>query len=263
MATTLSQLMLAIAREATLVEDGIADTGDTKSLIDAQREESGGFFDRGIIWFTSGDNDGITRKINRWNAEEKKFDFDAVTAVSAGDTYSVATKRFTPEELKQAINKALAETRVPTYSVITNLGTASYAIPSGVSNVKRIEVDAGSDGEDYVPHSNWWLNGGNIYFDPDTEPVLNYEGNIRVTYMASHAKLSADTDTLNTLINDDYIKWLSAVKLLEKEDERFRGENPEIRSKLQDARAYFTIHAKDQPDLTVERTIRSSKWGNV
>ena len=264
MSTTLADMMLLVAKEVTLVEDGVADGGSTTTLFDAQRQESGGYWSKGIIFFTSGDNDGVTRKIDVWDDDAHQFTFTTLgTAVSAGDTYEVATKDFTPEQIIQAINMALAETRIPTFSTITNTGTYRYAIPSGVSNIKRLEVDAGSDGEDFVPHTQWYLNGGYIYFDPDTEPVQNYEGDIRVTYMASHAKLTADTSAINSLISDDYLKWLACVKLMEKEDLRYRGENPKVAQKLQECRAYYQIHSQDQPDMEVERTIRSSKWGHV
>jgi len=263
MATTLAQMMLLVMEATTDVIRGDATVSDTSkvALIDRKRDESGGYYDDGIIFFLSGDNDGLTRLIKRWDADAKSFHFEDVTAnVAAGDDYAVCVD-YPRSQVIQAINEAYRVLKLPAYSTrITNTGALSYALPAGVDNIIAVDVDQGGDDDRWQAHHNWEVIGDTLYFDPQTQPDTA-KGQIRLLHIDSPARVDTDAGVLNRHVSDEYITWASATKLLEWRSKKFNGEDRKVEADLNVARQKADEFKDEQPEIDkMERTPHLSRW---
>jgi hypothetical protein len=127
------------------------------------------YFNSGILTFLDGDHKGESLTITDYDASDGKFTF-AINSYtpSSGDTFLV--------------------------------------VPSGVNDIRRIEVDAS--------RNYWWreLANGVIVFDDGKEPYSN----TRVTFyhMTPHAVLTAYNSSIDAMIPDDAVKWTAVERVM-------------------------------------------------
>jgi len=204
---------LDLARFVGQVFRSTATGGSTTSLVDTNMPESDGFYDNVTVWILSGSSAGNYRKIKKHVS--KQLSFDALgTAISAGVIYAVADKTFPLHALKEAVNQSLAYFLVPKYdeSLVVDTSVDTYTLPTGVSNVLKVEV-ACNDTAPYVYETNYWwreINGkleirDGIFLDDNAKKI-------RLTYAAYHGEIDDSTD-IDVNVQPEYIRYAGAVWL--------------------------------------------------
>jgi hypothetical protein len=86
-----------------------------------------------------------------------------------------------------------------------------YTLPSGVSNVYRIEVGTTSSAPyDFSPSYYWFENGGMIVFDSNKAPSTSGM-KIRVWYRTPHPAPTSYSSSIASGVNLDWLRWASVV----------------------------------------------------
>ncbi len=187
------------------------------NLIDTNRYEPDDYFNNGLLFIRSGTYAGSTRRITDYVMTTGVITFAATsTAISiASGIYYTATNTIR-DELVQAINEALLMmgeyTEVDeTLTVVDN--ATEYTLPTGVSNVKRIEVYTVSTAPyGFNPLFTWRELGGKIYLPAE---INRTAGNtIRIYYNKHHSHVNADADAINDLFNIKRLAWTATAMFL-------------------------------------------------
>ena len=72
---------------------GTADSGSTTTTVDSERTEADDYWNNAYILFTSGPNDGLSRRITDFNATTDTITHEAFpSAVAEGDTYLLSAR---------------------------------------------------------------------------------------------------------------------------------------------------------------------------
>ncbi len=212
------KLFDALYNLAFVLQDFVRSTatdGSTTTLIDTvARFEGDDFFDNGTLFIRSGNNANKALVISAWDGANKTFTFATASACAANDIYAAIPKDFPKGLLVESINQALFEIGdLPKTNITLPTVSASeeYTLPTGVKNVKRVEIAHSLVTPfNYVPHYNWDEREGKLVFDTDFEPgTTDYK--IRLSYNAPHAEVNADGDTIDDLINKELLRWSSAA----------------------------------------------------
>lgn len=211
--TILIDVMLEVARLMGGVREGTATSGTTTTLVDTAMTEPTETYTGGTLWMTSGTNDNLCCIVTT-HSYGGTLTIPAVTsAIAAADTYAVAPPKFPKHVLKQAVNAVLRDTKVmgsdTTLAVTAN--TQSYTLPSGVFDVRRVEIERDDTTGDYERSHHWKELNGVLYFDPEHAPG-DIGKTIRVWYAKDHGEL-ADSGTVDNDVDLRYLKW-AAVSYL-------------------------------------------------
>ena len=236
--TTLFDATLALAKVIGNVRSSTTTAaGSATTVIDSTRTEAADYWNGGTLWATSGAKSGTSRKITDWDLSTFTFAIPTTTnAIGSGASYSVLYGEWPQDKLIEFINLALQEHCKVLASDITTVTVAnqeSYTLPTGVSNVKRVELALNSTTPySYAPHFGWReLGDGTIKFDTGTEPDAS--GHIlRLWYEAPHAVLTADTDVVSVYINPERLKWEAAVNAWQWRIARAGQDRPEYGQQL-------------------------------
>lgn len=207
--------------ESTSTEDGI-DASTT--LIDTSFPRTpppDDAFNYGTLWFITGNSKGVTRVVTDWDQSPKPtFTFDALALdVLEGDRYAFCDRDWPRDLLRQAVNSALQTIGgVPdTYTDATFITVAdqeAYTLPTGVYNVKRVEIASDKSAPYYYyTHNHWTEKDGAIYFDTGYE-IHDAGYLIRLTYVVQPGELDDDADTISDYIHPDLLKWEAATHAL-------------------------------------------------
>jgi hypothetical protein len=243
--TTLFDATLALAQVVGEVSTGVATGGSTTTLVDTTRTDTVDYWNDGTIFFRGGNNASKSAVITDWALTGTTFTFATQTgACAATNLYTVCLASFTREDLRQAINLALADMGRVLKIDSSLVGVASqlaYDLPAGVTDPIRVMVDD-------VPNYHWntaW-GDGHLVFDSGKEPVAG--GMISIWYMADHTVLTADADVI-TGIPLERLKAEAAVIAYNAYLERLGSANnaqalrqKDFEAKLQQARARYPLH---------------------
>jgi len=200
--TTLADAILETSRLMGVVRRGKATGGSATTCVDTARYEKDDYYNGGTLMMLSGDSEGKTRRITDFVQSTGTITTDTFTTVNAaGDIYAVTLMN--REFVVQAINMALADmgpyTKTDDSLVVVNNYT-EYTLPSGVSNVRRIEVaKSASVPYDYVKLGSWKEINGKIYLPEELDYTAGRT--IRLYYNESHDDVEDDTDVINDLYN--------------------------------------------------------------
>lgn len=240
---------------------GTATGGSTSTLVDTVgRFEGEDFYDNGTLFIESGSLADTSLVISAWNGTTKTFTFATqAQAVAASDIYAAIPKDFPRGVLIESVNQALIDIgKLPKTNVtLTTVSTQEeYTIPAGVREIKRVEIAHSLVTPYlYVPNMNWREREGKIVFDTDYEPAVDgYK--IRLSYNVDHAKVSADSDTIDDLIHRELLRWTAAVFAL-----RWRMiRNPEVvGARLNEALLNQSRYMSKKPKL-FKRDPKFSRW---
>jgi hypothetical protein len=250
--TTLAGITLKLAKVLGNVTTGTATGGSATTLVDTGRTEALSYWNNGAIWITSGTYSGLSRAITSWTLSTNTFAFPTVGGtIVAGVTYSViegAPLGFSRSVLQNAINTVLNEVKIPTLDVSTTTvaNQMSYTLPAGSSDLRRVEVATSlSSPYEYQEHNHWWNNATTLYFDERSQPdTAGYI--IRLTYMAAHSELT-DTDSVNALVNDNWLMWAAAIHALRWKMQRTKNDDPVVAQMLNEAIANEAKYAARFP----------------
>ena len=218
------------------VYDGTATGGTTATTIDAACPMPDDYFNGGLIYFTSGTSAGNTNNIVDWTLSTHTFLYNVQAAIVSGTTFvATRTKR---AHLLAAINSALDECGKVTNvdaSLTATASTWQYTLPSGVSNVRRVETYAANAAP--ARNQHWDERAGVLYFADGSQPT---EGDtIRVFYAGTHAALSADTDALSDGIATPLVVWGAAYHYLFARSQEPTNNTPDMQSALKLTREYY------------------------
>jgi len=215
--TTLFDASLALAKILGNVRSSTTTSaGSATTIVDSTRTEPADYWNDGTLWITSGTHSGKSRKITDWALSGTTFTIPTTTtAAGSGVTYSVISADWPQDKLWEFINAALREfgdvPQVDT-SLTTVADQEAYTLPTGVYNVRHVEIATELTAPYYYRHEygTWREMDGSLYFNTKREPGDD-DYLIRLTYMAAHATMDADADTISDYVHLDRLIWTAAV----------------------------------------------------
>lgn len=202
MATVFS-ILLETARDLGALRSGVATTGSTTTLTDPLMTAPDDFFNGGTIFFLDGDNGGRSAAVEDWTLSTHVLEFLVQPyTIARGDRYAVMDgKQYKREDMIAAINQALLEIGPFDRIDETLVGVDDqefYTLPTGVWNVKRIEIAAAATNVGAV-HYQWRELGGKIRF-LDNLPATGEV--IRLIYEQVHWNVTLPTDEITDGMDD-------------------------------------------------------------
>lgn len=226
MTQTLFSARLDLARIITNVVEGAATSGSTTTLVDTNfpyrmdraNAPIDDFYNRGTLFLKTSTQAGISPAciiVTDWARSSQTITFAALAkTITAGDTYALIDNTYPLYVLTQAINMAIGEiggVDATNTSLSTIDETISYSLPTGVSNVVKVEVaNETSTPYTWTVHNNWRIIGSTLEFD--SAPVGGYV--IRLTYRSVPTELTTDAGTISDQINPDWLKYTAATYAL-------------------------------------------------
>lgn len=271
---TLASATLDLARIVGAVVENAATGGSTTTLIDtnipriAPPDDT---YNRGTIWFiscTQTDLNGLTAIITDWVQSTTTWTFATQSkTITAGDTYAVLDRDFPRDVLRRSVNQALASLggltdEYENASLVTVANQMAYILPSGVYNVKRVDVATSTSSPyDYVTNFHWTEVDGKIRFDVGHEyGTAGYQ--IRLFHHGQPTEITTDTAVISNYYNPDLLKWVAATYALQWK----LGQNslsdgiPVVQSKLAYAMQMAEMMKQRYPIRNMPRDPKLSMW---
>lgn len=216
--STLFDALLETAQLCGIMRSGLTTaSGSTTTLIDTTAYENDDYYNNGTLFIRSGTYANTTKRITDFVQSSGTLTFTpAVTpdAVAANVYYSVTNAR--REALVQSINQAMlfmGEYTLLDETLTVTDNATEYTLPSGVSNVKRIEVYTSSSSPyGFNPVTAWREMGGKVYLPCE----LNHGAGqtVRLYYNKFHDAVNADTDTISDHYNLKRLAWTATYMFL-------------------------------------------------
>lgn len=259
-----SDVLLTVAKECLVVREGTASASSSvKTQLTDAAYDLKDMMAGGTIWFLSGSNLGLTRKI-KGIKPGGIFTFDQVTAnPSSGDSYAVAEGDIPRHALISAVNEALR--RIGWVVEDTTLATVacqySYDLPTDPLAVTDLtEVWIGKSATEpiaYYENRHWDEQEGELIFDPGFEPQLTGMP-IKLRYKAAFSPFS-DLDAIPLTVNDDKLHW-QAVLNAAKYGKKMHGKDKDHdwTEKQQEAEARIQRAGSQEPPL--QRKPKLANW---
>jgi len=236
--TTLIDAMLETARVIGAVREGTATGGSTTTLIDTQLNEASGYYKGGTIWLLSGDNDGTCDIVAGFGENTVTLTSTLAQTVAAGVCYAIANNEYPKHRIMQAVLTQLRFAKIlkTNDTLAVTADTEEYSLPSGVSNVRRVEVAASTSAPyGYAPNRFWKEWNGKIIFDKGYAPTST--GNkIRLWYEGIHEEVG-ETEEILTSVDINWLKWSAAAFLYREEIKRIQKDNPTALDLLNEAKS--------------------------
>lgn len=236
--TTLVDAMLETARIIGAVRDGTATGGSTTTLVDTQLNEASGYYKGGTIWILSGNNDGTCDIVAGFGENTVTLTSTLAQAIVSGVAYAIANSEYPKHRIKQAVLAQLrfAKTLKTNDALIVTVNTEEYSLPSGVSNVRRVEVATSTSVPYGYTQNRFWKEwNGKIVFDKGYAPTST--GNkIRLWYEGIHDEI-AESGEILTNIDMNWLKWSAAAYLYREEIKRIQKDNPTALDLLNEAKS--------------------------
>lgn len=236
---TLIEMMLEAARYMGVVREGTATGGSTTTLIDTALDEPASYFTKGTLWVLSGTNSGLCQVIKSFNESTLTLPATLTAAIAAGNTYAIATSEYPKHKLKQAVLTILRYAPIlktdDSLDVLAN--TEEYSLPSGVSNIKRVEV-AGSTSSPYqfTPNHFWKEWNGKVVFESGKEPSeTGYP--IRLWYEGEHGEI-AESGSILTSVDKEWLIWSVVAFLYRDQIKTIQKDNPTNLDLLNEAKTF-------------------------
>jgi hypothetical protein len=214
--TTLASAILELAKILGYVRQSTTTAaGTATTLVDSARDEPNDFWNKGTLWVLSGAHAGKTRRISDWALSGTTLTHDTLTtAAGSGVSYALADLTYPRDVLIDAVQRALRSMGdLPDYdtSLTTVAEQVRYQLPAGVYNVREVSWGDSEVDPIHYPLSYAWREiDGYIEFDAGRQPMVSGR-TLRLTYMAPHAAVSADTDTISDYVHVERLIWEAAV----------------------------------------------------
>jgi hypothetical protein len=216
---TLIEAALRVIKRIAPVYYGTATGGSTTTLIDTLNTEQQGFYDNGIIWLLTGSNPGEWVDILSFGNGTFTFKSAVTPTIAAGDKYACITSDWERKDLRSAVNeacKSISKIYASDATLIVVANQEEYSLPSGVSDVRIIEIAENTTSPyGYVDNPYWREGAGKIYFHTDHVPDQAAGNKIRLWYAKEHADLD-DTTSLYWSIDD--MQWAAVIYLLQQKN---------------------------------------------
>lgn len=221
MSYTLNDALLALARYVLPKHAGVATSGTTNTLTDATFVQANDQFNSGVIFFRSGSFANQYAVITNYASPGGGFSFVDIGApgISAGNQYEAVALHsgMNLYDMISAINQALAvcgDVMQENTALTTVNGQESYDLPSGVYNVKKVEIARNTTTPyRWMQSTHWHEINDDIRF----ESQFAYFGDsyvIRLTYLAPHDTLTDYDDVINQQVNPEWLKYTACINLM-------------------------------------------------
>ena len=222
--TTLAELTRRTSRLVNRHVSGAAtsSSGNATTLIDITGLAGypDDHFNSGTIWLLSGANAGKSRIISDFADSSDTLTFPTVgTNIASGVQWEACDANFvTYSDLRQAVNLALQESgkvmEVPDETLVTVADQWTYDLPAGVADAIRVYVvtDLGLSTEEEYLSTHWRERQGQLIFDKGYEP--DEDKTLRIYYRVLHYEMTADTDELDSQVDDESLIYLAARQAL-------------------------------------------------
>lgn len=215
--TTLFYVSLWLAQTLGNVQTSVTTgAGDATHLVDTFYNQPDDYWNKGTAWILTGAQAGKSVRVSDFVQSTSTFTIDTTTlAVGAGQTWAVCSGDWPRYKLWEFINRALRRLGdIPTEDITTVVvaDTYEYTLPTGAYNVVRVEQAHSASAPYYwQPIYTWKEQDGKLKFLPGKEPQI--VGNVlRITYMAPHAEMDADADTISNYVHPDLLTAAAAVE---------------------------------------------------
>ena len=216
MSDTLASMILKVSECLRGLRYSTSTLSTVSTLVDSVMvDEPDHFFKGGTIFFLSGALVGKTAVITEFSESTGTFTFDTqLSAPGTGVLYAVSQAMYPRELIIAVINKALSSIgpfpniyEDPLFITVAN--QESYALPTGISNVKKVFIASNTSSPyNWQENTGWFENNGSIYFDMEQPATADMR--IRLYYELFPATLDSDTDAIYYGVHPDLIMWTAA-----------------------------------------------------
>jgi hypothetical protein len=245
MTKNLFDLTYELATELGIVYESAATGGSTNTVVDTtMRTEADDYWNQGTVWITydaagaaaapQGEYDVVSDFANSSNTITLTTGF--TVAPASTDLYAVAHKVFPLYDLSLAINRAIRDIGPIPVTNTTAIDTAAqqteYTLPIE-ANTDLLEVyiqSKLSDADDnkWIKSYNWDVQrtatgtADTLVFDQ--QPLYTYD--VKLVYLAPHAKLVASTSKLSETIRQERVIYKAAYHALNHYRMKTRSTDP-------------------------------------
>lgn len=223
----ISEAIEDIASTVGPVFYGEAVTAGAKSITDTSILADGGQFIGGMLIITSGEARGNLRRVVSNKDGVITVDRDFSYTPDSCDTFIVSPLHY--HRLLQAFSAAAnSGSAILTDDTLVGVdGQLLYALPDGVSNVVRVELENRG-------YNRFWREfGGNLRFSRGHSPA---EG-VKITlYYRGRVALDWAKDLITTSVNPDWMKWAGVAQFWRTELEISHKDNPVAVDMMNEAR---------------------------
>lgn len=218
---TLFNALLETARLCGILRSGKSTTaGSVTTLVDTTMYENSDYFNNGTLFIRSGTTDGLdnnkTRLITNTVQSLGYITFTPALerSVVSGVYYSASNAN--REALCQAVNQALlfmGEYTMIDESMTVISEATEYTLPTGISNIKRMEVYTNNATPyGFNPIMTWREIGGKIYLPAEINHSAGYT--IRLYYNVFHGEVNTDDDIISDNYNLKRLAWTATYMYL-------------------------------------------------
>ena len=197
--TTFYDLIKELALLIADARQSVSTGGSTTTLVDTALGEADTYYNGGVLLIDQGTP--AAPRVTSYASSSGTFTFSAIaTAVGSGISYTAVHARFPLDILKTAINQGLleAERYMEIDETVTLVAEQEkYALPTGVNDVRRVELGTANEGWDR--HYAWTIEDGYLRFI-DWVPS-DPSQTCRIHHAANHASLSALADVLDERVS--------------------------------------------------------------
>lgn len=213
---TLYDALLDLARYCGVTVSGKTTAmGSALYLIDTNRYEVDDYFNNGTVFIRSGDNDGITRRVTDYDQALGKITISPGAANTIDDGVYYTATNVNRDELVQAVNQALlgmGKYKKYDETLETVDDATEYVLPSGVNDIRRIDVIADTEPKHLYRLYHWLENDGKIILP---RPIGISSGRaIRIYYQAYHDEVNDDADVIRDEYNRERLAWTATAMFL-------------------------------------------------
>lgn len=236
---TLFDLMLSTFEELGQLVSGVATGGSTTTLVDSGLKGRDDDWTRGTAFLTfdagaaAAAPEGEFSEITSYARATGTLTTVWSVAPASGDYYSIATKRWGTDDMRQIINRALVrQGDIPKVdiSLTTSANKSEYTLPAGFkTKVRRVYMHQYTTTDDEQPEelTDWYVENDILVFrrQPESGKVL------RIIAMGPHARLNTAAAALEPSVHINRIVSEAAYLALRWEKRNTEGED---RSQIQD-----------------------------
>ena len=227
----LFDLTYELALELGIIEESTATGGTTTTLIDTViLTQPDDYWNQGTVWIikdvggAGAAPEGSYAVISDFDNASATATIGTIVAPASGDTYVIAHKKYKLGDLIAAVNRAIRDVPQIITEDLTTVDTATaqteYTLPTGI-NTKNMEVWLETNVDD--ADDNQWVRTRNTYIQKTAGGTADtlvfkeqppYPRDVKLVYLAPHAKLAASTDKLDETIRYERVIYRAAVHAL-------------------------------------------------
>src|SRR3990167_675387 len=279
---TLFDILIGVFDELGQLVNGVATGGSATTVVDSGLAGKDGDWKLGTLFITKAGGaapEGEFAEVTAYTRTSGTVTVAAsalTAAPAADDEYALASKRWTLNDMKRIVNRALVRMGdIPTVytSLTTVAGQTEYTLPAGArrgNNLRRVYMDRFSDSDDTMPEelTHWRPEGSSLLFRTQLEASRT----LTLIYMAPHGTMSAYGDALSPYVHLNrivaeaaYLAMQTSVRRTEGTDRSSVRDINALASDLELARERFPVMDPGTPFKSLlvgkKKGLRRSRYG--